>query len=284
MTDVILDTLLDTAKLVPFLFLTYLLMEYLEHRIGEKMQSSLENGKTKWYMPVFGSLCGCVPQCGFSTAASGLYAGRVISLGTLIAIYLSTSDEMLPIMISHGEKIYVILSVIGVKIVYGMICGIIIDLFARRAHAHSGEHIHEICEHDHCHCEKGIWVSALRHTLSISLYILILVFVLNTAVYFIGEDNLKHVFLNIPVLGELVSGLVGLIPNCAASVIITELYIEGVINFGSMMAGLFVGAGVGLLVLYRVNKNIKQNLSITCLLYAIGVLGGIIINLTGLFN
>jgi hypothetical protein len=283
MTDVILDTLLDTAKLIPFLFVTYLLMEYLEHRIGEKMQRALENGKRKWFIPVIGSLCGCVPQCGFSAAASGLFAGRVISMGTLIAIYLSTSDEMLPIMISHGTKVEIVFTVIGIKLVFGMICGIVIDLFARKGAQESGEHIHDLCEHDHCHCENGIWVSALRHTLSITIYIFLFVFVLNTAIFLIGEDNLKHIFLNIPVVGELISGLVGLIPNCAASVMITELYLEGVINFGSMMAGLFVGAGVGLLVLYRVNKNLKQNIFITALLYAAGVTGGLLIDLTGIF-
>lgn len=283
MTDVILDSLIDTAKLIPFLFVTYLLMEYLEHRIGEKMQHALENGKRKWFIPVIGSLCGCVPQCGFSAAASGLFAGRVISMGTLIAIYLSTSDEMLPIMISHGTKLEIVFTVIGIKLVFGMICGIVIDLFARRKAQESGDHIHDLCEHDHCHCENGIWVSALRHTLSITIYIFLFVFVLNTAIFLIGEDNLKHIFLNIPVVGELISGLVGLIPNCAASVMITELYLEGVINFGSMMAGLFVGAGVGLLVLFRVNKNLKQNVLITALLYAVGVAGGLIVDLTGIF-
>ena len=283
MTDVILDSLIDTAKLIPFLFVTYLLMEYLEHRIGVKMQHALENGKRKWFIPVIGSLCGCVPQCGFSAAASGLFAGRVISMGTLIAIYLSTSDEMLPIMISHGTKLEIVFTVIGIKLVFGMICGIVIDLFARKDAQESGDHIHDLCEHDHCHCENGIWVSALRHTLSITIYIFLFVFVLNPAIFLIGEDNLKHIFLNIPVVGELISGLVGLIPNCAASVMITELYLEGVINFGSMMAGLFVGAGVGLLVLFRVNKNLKQNVLITALLYAVGVLGGLIVDLTGIF-
>ena len=285
MIDVLLDTLIDTAKLLPFLFLSYLAMEYMEHKLGEKMQNALETGKDKWFMPALGSLCGCVPQCGFSAAASGLYAGRVISLGTLIAIYLSTSDEMLPIMISRGENAKTVIAVILLKVVYGMLCGILIDLFARkrvRANDNNAAGIHELCEHDHCHCEKGIWFSALKHTLQISLFILIIVFAINTAIFLIGEESIKSVFLNAPVVGELVSGLVGLIPNCAASVMITELYLNGLIGFGSMMAGLFVGAGVGLLVLFRLNNNLKQNLIITGMLYAVGTIGGLIIDLTGL--
>lgn len=283
MADVIIDTLIDTAKLLPFLFLSYLVMEYFEHKLGEKMQSALASGKDKWFMPVIGSLCGCVPQCGFSAASSSLYAGRVISLGTLIAIYLSTSDEMLPIMISEGTGAKLILTVIAIKIVYGMACGVIIDLiYRKRAAAGSEQHIHDLCEHDHCHCENGIWLSALKHTLSIALFVLIIIFAINTAIYLIGEDNIKQIFIDIPVVGELIAGLFGLIPNCAASVMVTELYLSGIINFGSMMAGLFVGAGVGLLILYKVNKNIKHNLIITALLYAIGVLGGIIIDLCGI--
>ena len=282
MLDVLLDTLLDAAKLLPFLFLTYFVMEYFEHRLGEKMQRALTAGKDKWFMPAVGSLCGCVPQCGFSAAASGLYAGRVISLGTLIAIYLSTSDEMLPIMISQQVGAGLILKVMGFKVVFGMIAGIVIDIFARRKSAAEGNGIHDLCEHDHCHCERGIWVSALRHTLSIFIYIVVIIFALNTAIYLIGEDNIKNVFFNTPVVGELVSGLVGLIPNCAASVIITELYLGGMITFGGMMAGLFVGAGVGLLILFRVNKNIKQNAYIVLLLYVTGVIGGIALELAGI--
>ncbi len=283
MADVIIDTLIDTAKLLPFLFLSYLVMEYFEHKLGEKMQRALASGKDKWFMPVIGSLCGCVPQCGFSAASSSLYAGRVISLGTLIAIYLSTSDEMLPIMISEGTGAKLILTVIAIKIVYGMACGVIIDLiYRKRAAAGSEQHIHDLCEHDHCHCENGIWLSALKHTLSIALFVLIIIFAINTAIFLIGEDNIKQIFIDIPVVGELIAGLFGLIPNCAASVMVTELYLSGIINFGSMMAGLFVGAGVGLLILYKVNKNIKHNLIITALLYAIGVLGGIIIDLCGI--
>lgn len=283
MADVIIDTLIDTAKLLPFLFLSYLVMEYFEHKLGEKMQRALASDKDKWFMPVIGSLCGCVPQCGFSAASSSLYAGRVISLGTLIAIYLSTSDEMLPIMISEGTGAKLILTVIAIKIVYGMACGVIIDLiYRKRAAAGSEQHIHDLCEHDHCHCENGIWLSALKHTLSIALFVLIIIFAINTAIFLIGEDNIKQIFIDIPVVGELIAGLFGLIPNCAASVMVTELYLSGIINFGSMMAGLFVGAGVGLLILYKVNKNIKHNLIITALLYAIGVLGGIIIDLCGI--
>ena len=283
MTEVIKDTIIDTVKLIPFLFLSYLVMEYFEHKIGERMQHALAAGKDKWFMPVLGSLCGCVPQCGFSAASSSLYAGRVISLGTLIAIYLSTSDEMLPMMISEGTGATLIFTVLGIKIVYGMICGIIIDLiYRRKSQVNEDRSIHDLCEHDHCHCENGILLSALKHTLNIVIFVFLIVFSINTVIFLIGEENIEHIFIDIPVLGEFIAGLFGLIPNCAASVMVTELYLSGIINFGSMMAGLFVGAGVGLLILYNTNKNIRQNLFITALLYASGVAGGVIIDLCGI--
>ena len=274
MTDVIIDTLLDTLKLIPFLFLTYLAMEYLEHRTGDKVSNVVR--KAGKLGPAIGSILGVVPQCGFSAAASNLYAGKVITLGTLIAIFLSTSDEMLPILISEQVSLSLIGKILLLKVCIGAAAGFLIDLFLR-GKKEEHEHIHDLCEHDHCHCEKGIFRSALSHTAQITLFILIISFVLNTVLHFVGEDALAGLMLNRPVLGPVLAGLVGLIPNCASSVVITQLYLQGVINMGSMMAGLLVGSGVGLLVLFRVNPDKKENLKIVLLLYAIGVLAGIMI-------
>ena len=277
MIDVILDTLLDVVKLLPFLFLTYLAMEYLEHKTGDKAELLVK--KAGRFGPVIGGVLGIVPQCGFSAAASNLYAGRVISLGTLMAIYLSTSDEMLPILISEQVSFWLIVKILLAKAVIGMVAGLIIDFLLRKKGLEQHEHIHDICEHEHCHCGKGIFRSALSHTAQITFFILIITFALNLILYFVGEDALANLILSKPVVGPLLASLVGLIPNCAGSVVITQLYLEKVIGIGSAMAGLLTGSGVGLLVLFRVNHNRKENLRILGLLYGIGVLTGIVIEL-----
>lgn len=277
MIDVILDTLLDVVKLLPFLFLTYLAMEYLEHKTGDKAEAIVK--KAGRFGPVIGGALGIVPQCGFSAAASNLYAGRVISLGTLLAIYLSTSDEMLPILISEQAAPGLIVRILLAKAVIGMAVGMVIDILLRKRGLEEHEHIHDICEHEHCHCEKGIFRSALSHTAQITFFILLITFALNLLLNFVGEDVLANLILSKPVVGPLLAGLVGLIPNCAGSVVITQLYLEKVISIGATMAGLLTGSGVGLLVLFRVNHNKKENLRILGLLYVIGVLTGILTDL-----
>lgn len=278
MFNIMFGTVLDTATLIPFLFLAYLAMEYLEHRTGEKTKDMVE--KARRFGPVLGGMLGAVPQCGFSAAASNLYAGRVITLGTLIAIYLSTSDEMLPVFIAEQVEAGLILSILSAKALIGIIAGLVVDIVFRHVHREPEYgHIHDICEYEHCHCEDGIVMSAVRHTLQNILFILLIGLVLNTAINFVGEDALKSLILNRPVLGPVLAGIVGLIPNCAASIVITQLYLEGVLGAGAMMSGLLVGSGVGLLVLFRVNHNRIENLKITGLLYLIGVISGIIIEL-----
>ncbi len=269
-------TLLDTAKLIPFLFLTYLAMEFLEHKTGEKTQHMVKKAG-KWG-PMLGSLLGALPQCGFSAAASGLYAGRVITLGTLLAIYLSTSDEMLPILISEQASVTLIMSVLLAKVLIGMVAGFVIDMMWHPKEEEH-EHIHDMCEHEHCHCEKGIFRSALSHTVQITLFILVITLMLNVVLELVGEDALAGLLLNRPVVGPLLAGLVGLIPNCASSVVITQLYLQNVIGLGSLMAGLLVGTGVGILILFRVNRDTKENLKILGSLYVIGVVAGMIIEL-----
>lgn len=289
--DVVIDTGIDAIKILPFLFVTYLLMELLEHHAGEHTQELVE--KSGHFGPLFGGLLGAIPQCGFSAAASNLYAGRVITLGTLIAIYLSTSDEMLPLLISAQMPVGMMLCTLLIKAVIGIIAGFAIDFVIHRYHKRKNMsendplQIEALCEKEHCHCEEdesnsGIVKSALVHTLHIFLYIIVITFVLNLLIAFIGEDTLSGILSNAPILSHILAGIIGLIPNCAASIIITELYLEGMITFGSMMSGLLVGAGIGLLVLFRVNPKLKENINITIMLYIIGTVFGFVIDLLGI--
>lgn len=282
MLDVIMDTLLDGVRLIPFLFLAYLAMEYLEHKTGEKTRRLIRKAGSRNHIiagPVIGGLLGAAPQCGFSAAASNLYAGRVISLGTLIAVYLSTSDEMLPILISEQAPVKTILGILLTKALLGMAAGLIIDLAAGGRKTDRKHRIHRICQEEHCHCEKGILRSALFHTLQIGFFIMAVTFGLNLILHFAGEEALAGLILNRPVLGPLLAAAVGLIPNCAGSVVITQLYLQGAMGIGSALAGLLAGSGVGLLVLFRTNHNRAENLKITGLVYGIGVVVGIVAEL-----
>ena len=295
MLEIIEETLIDVIKLLPFLFITYLIMEYIEHKMGNKTKKAIKKSG-KWG-PIIGSVLGIFPQCGFSVSATNLYAGRVITLGTLIAVYLSTSDEMLPIFISEAVSPIIILKILGIKLIIGMIAGTIIDLLTHIMYKNKNtikkdnkniieeseeNEIGHMCEEDHCHCnESGILKSAVHHTLSILLFIIIITFIINIAVHFVGEETIASWILNKPVIGPVIASLIGLIPNCAASVIITNMYLENVISLGSMISGLLTGAGVGLAVLFKTNNKIKENIRILILLYAIGVISGIIIDLIG---
>lgn len=283
MWDAILDSLIDTVKLIPFLLITYIIMEFIEHKTSHKTKDAIK--KSGHFGPLIGGILGVVPQCGFSAAASSLYSARIITLGTLIAVFLSTSDEMLPILISEAVDVRIILSILVIKLVIAVIVGFIIDLFFRKKFETSEDEpeIKDLCEHEHCHCEHGIFKSALKHTINITLYIFIISLVLNIIIYFIGENNLAHILNSTPIIGPIIASLVGLIPNCASSVIITQLYLSKVLNFATMIAGLLVNTGVGLLILFRTNKDLKENIKITVLLFAIGVIFGIIFDLIG-FN
>lgn len=284
MIDVILDTLLDTAKLLPFLYLTYLLMEFLEHKSGDSAGKLLK--RSGRIGPLLGGALGVVPQCGFSAAASGLYAGRLITVGTLLAVYLSTSDEMLPILISNGVSVWFLLAILGCKLVIGVVAGFAVDLIFRLFRKGGAEQtepqIEELCEREHCHCSDHFALSALKHTLRIAGFLLLITFLLNTAVHWIGEDKLAGLVLDRPVLGNLLAAAVGLIPNCASSVVLTELYLSGVISIGSMFSGLLVNAGVGLLVLFRNNRPVWDSVRVLLILLTVGFLCGFCMDLTPL--
>lgn len=280
--DVLLDTVIDAAKLFPFLFLTYLLMEFMEHHTGEKSVAWLKrSGKCG---PVVGAVAGLFPQCGFSAAASNLYAGRIISMGTLLAVYLSTSDEMLPILISEKISPRTICLILLTKVIVGMAGGILVDCVLRLLHKEgdSQYHIHELCEHEHCHCEDGIWKSALRHSLQILLFIFITSFVINYFMSYIGVSGIQYVTIGESYGVIVLAAVIGLIPNCAVSVALTQLYVGDMIGEGALIAGLLVGAGVGLLVLLRVNKKPLENMLIIALLWLIGVSAGCLIKALGI--
>lgn len=282
MLHIIEHSLLDSVKLLPFLFLTYLLMELLEHKTGGKARERIKNaGKIG---PLWGGLLGVMPQCGFSAAASSLYAGRVITVGTLLAIYLSTSDEMLPILISESVPAAVIIKILAVKVIIACISGFIVEaVYVGFFHKKEKEmDIHVVCEEEHCSCEDGVMKSAVKHTIKIFFYIFLITVVLDLAIHGIGEDTLAGIFSSVPVVGQLAAALVGLIPNCASSVVITELYLGGIISAGAMMSGLLVNAGVGVMILFRLNRDIKQNVGIIGTLYALGVFWGIFIDLFGI--
>lgn len=279
MLHVLEHTLIDTIKLLPFLFIAYLVIELIEQKAGEKTTKIIQ--KSGKFGPVLGSLLGVVPQCGFSAAASNLYAGRIITMGTLISIFLSTSDEMLPILISEAVPAKTIIMILAIKVVIAIIVGMIVDLiFRKKIEEDSKEEIHKLCDEEHCHCEEhGIIRSSIKHTLQIFVYILIISVILNLIIHFVGEDNIAKLVLNVPVLGPIISCLVGLIPNCASSVILTQVYLENIISMGSMIAGLLVNSGIGILVLFRVNKSKKENFTILGILYLVGVISGIILDI-----
>ena len=275
--DVICDTLIDGVRILPFLFLAYLAMECLEHWTGGKMQAVVrKSGKAG---PALGGILGIFPQCGFSAAAANLYAGRIITMGTLIAVFLSTSDEMLPIMISENVGFSLIGRLLLVKVLFAIAAGLLVDALFRKKEEPQIEHL---CERQHCHCERGIWRSAFSHTWRIFLYIVVVSLILNFLVALIGEETLAAFVLNKPALSLFVAALVGMIPNCASSVILTQLYLSGVLGAGALMAGLLSGSGVGFLVLLRVNEDRKENLRIFGLLYAFGVAAGALIQLSGI--
>lgn len=281
MKEVILDTIIDSLKLIPFLLVAFLIIELLEHKLNNKTKNILT--KSKKIGPIIGSLLGVIPQCGFSVMATNLYITRIITLGTLISIYLSTSDEMLIIMISEKVEISLILKILLIKIFFGIVYGLIIDKIINKKKKDK-ETNYELCDEEHCDCNHSILLSAIKHTLHITLFIFIITLIINTIFTLLGDNYLSKILLNNSILSPFITSLIGLIPNCAASVILTELYLNSNISLGALIGGLLTSSGSSLLVLIKNNKNQKENLSIILLLYALGVLSGIIIELINLIK
>ena len=272
--DILLDTLMDVARLIPFLFVTYLFLEWMEHQTGNKMEHFLEHHRKA--APLAGAIFGIVPECGFSTAASSLYTTGVISAGTLIAVYLSTSDEMLPILISSRAGFDVIAPILAVKVVVALIAGYLADAFSR----HDATDIDSFCEREHCDCEhESIWRSAFEHTLKITIWLLVITLIMNTLMTLIGTETLRAFVTAHPTSAVLTSTLIGMIPSCASSVLLSTLYLEQVISFPAVCAGLLANAGVGMMVLFRVNPSMKNNLKIIGYTWASAFIAGIILEI-----
>ncbi len=267
----------ETLKLLPFLYLTYFLMEWIEHRAGEQVEGLIRRAGRVG--PLVGGVLGILPQCGFSAASAGLYAGRVITLGTLIAAFLSTSDEMLPILLSGGLPIPSVLALVGVKAGVAVAVGFTVDFLLRRRrgesiHAHEG--VDELCRDEGCDCHgKSPFLSALIHTAKIGLFVLVASFALGLVIELVGEENIGLFVRDLPVVGVLLSTLVGVIPNCAASVILSRLYVSGAISLGALLSGLLIGAGAGWLVLFRTGRDLKKNLAILLFLFILSILVGL---------
>ncbi len=268
----------ESLLLLPLLFLTYLFMEFLEHKAGDGVQKAVS--KAGRMGPLLGGLLGLLPQCGFSAVAAGLYAARIVTPGTVLSVFLATSDEMIPVLLGAGIPAPRVLTILAIKLVIAVLCGFVADLLlCRRRVARSVSHF---CEEEHCHCHEGVLRSALYHTLHVFLFVLIINLLLGGALELVGEQRLEALMQGAPVLSVLVATLVGLVPNCAASVAITTLYAKGILSAGAMLAGLLAGAGAGLLVLFRTNRPLRQNLFFVLSLLIIGVSAGALVSLSGL--
>lgn len=309
--DVLADSVIDTLKLIPFLFVTYLAMEALEHFASNKVKETVERADAAG--PVVGALLGALPQCGFSAMAATLFSGRVVTAGTLVAVILSTSDEMIPVFVAHQQPAGRMLSIIAIKVVLGIVAGLLLDLVLRLLHrAGDGHtHIHELCEREHCHCEEadeldeehhdrdhhdhhdhhehghhhghghshhgawGIVRSACVHTAQVTTFIFLISLLFGLIIEGLGVDSIRSMLAYHPVRATFIAALVGLIPNCGASVAIAELFLDGTLATGPMLAGLLSSGGVGLLVLWRTNADARQNVYVTLLVYGVAVLAGL---------
>ncbi len=286
--DVILHSFKETLVLLPFLFLTYLLMEWIEHRASERTVSMLS--RSGRFAPPLGALLGVVPQCGFSAMAANLYGARFLTVGTLLAVFLSTSDEMLPLLIGGGVPPLTLLAILAYKVAVAIAVGLTADLilslckkkkgvpsadFHAPFHEESGTDENHVCGCESCH-HTSIPKSALLHTLHIGVFLLLSIVLINLLLFIIGEDTLRTMLSGIPVLSHTVCALLGLIPNCAVSIVLSELYLSGVLSAGAMLSGLLPGAGVGILVLCRVGRSWKETGIILGSLVLIGVVFGLL--------
>lgn len=313
--DVLLDSVTDTAKLVPFLLLTYIAMEAIEHGTAGSAERLIARADKSG--PVVGALFGALPQCGFSAMAATLYAGRVITAGTLVAVILSTSDELIPVFMAHGTQVGRLGSIIGIKVTVALVVGLLVDVVLRMLHRVGDGHPHiaELCERAHCHCGDvdelsdersahahdhgagharhhehhagsiSLWHivrSALVHTVEVSLFIFAITLAFGYAFELVGQETLAEALGSHPVRATFLAALIGLIPNCGASVAISELFIDGTLATGPMLAGLLVSGGMGLLVLFRTNYDQQQNIEIAAFIYVVGVACGLAASALGI--
>lgn len=335
--DVLVDGVVDTAKLLPFLFVTYLAMEALEHGMGPRSRRLVERAGVAG--PIVGGAVGALPQCGFSAMAATLFSGRVVSMGTLLAVLLSTSDEMIPVFVAHGVAPERWGMVLALKVAVGIVCGLTLDAALRLLHlAGDGHtHIHELCEREHCHCDDdcdcsfadepaekhvceccghhfdasdaaapggehgrdhdhdhdhehghehghglaGIVHSAVVHTVQVTVFIFVITLAMGLLIELVGTDAIAGLAGSHPLRAVFVAALVGMVPNCAASVAISELSLAGTLGAPAMLAGLLASGGVGLLVLFRTNADMRQNVAVAVLLYVASVVCGIMALLAG---
>ena len=278
---IFLDTLTDALKMLPFLFAAFCLMELLEHHAGEKLSRFFARaGKAG---PAVGAVLGCVPQCGFSVLSANLYAGGVITLGTLCAVFLSTSDEAVLLLAATPSAAPDILKLLLAKVLIGVAAGYLVDFLFRKK-ADSALQVKDLCDHEHCGCHEhgGVLRPALLHTAKMFGFVFLITLVLNFLVEFLGHERLETLLLYDSVFQPFLTALFGLIPNCAASVLLTQLYLEGALQFGAVVAGLCTGAGAGLLVLFRENRNPKDNLKILGILYVAAVVPGVVLQILGI--
>ena len=275
--DVIIDTCLDCLKMLPFLFVAFLMFEALEHYSREFTAKLLAKvGKAG---PIVGAIAGCVPQCGFSVMAANLYAGGIVSVGTLLSVFIATSDEAILIILGNPDYIGEVGTLLITKVVIAIVAGYIIDIFFREkisVRKENGNLCHDCgCHNDHAGIMKPAW----NHTVKIFVYLLIFTGILNLCIEVLGIDRLSAILLGNTIFQPVIAAIIGLIPNCAASVILTQLYLSGAISFASVIAGLCTGAGIGLVVLFRMNHNKKENFKILGALYVIAVIAGIILEI-----
>ena len=278
--DCALDALKDGALSIPVLFIAYLLMELLER--SKRLDENILHAYSRKAGPAVGGLLGIVPQCGISGAAATLFSTGSITVGTMLAVFFATSDEMLPVMLSSAGQIGMgkILRIVAAKAGLGIILGYLVDfcikgLFTRKD-------IHSFCEREHCECEEeegSALHSALVHTVKIAGMLIAVTFALNLLLANVEPDRLRGTVLAQPVAGALLLALLGLIPNCSVSVILTQAYISGIIGAGGLFAGLLSNAGIGMLVLFRTNRSMRENLTVVAISYALSALCGILIGL-----
>lgn len=286
--ELIIDALLDSIKLLPFLFLVYLLIGYLDSSTDNRLYRRLVGAK--WLGPIIGSTLGCLPQCGFSVVGANLYSRGMISIGTLLAIFISTSDEAIPILFAHPGMLKSVGIVLGLKFIIAIFIGLVIEAIMRmigrstltkKQVAPERVEVQGGCKcQEGCHSHSGsIWRSALLHTVKVFMYILVINLILNAIIEGIGEDSLSQILLSNSMWQPVLAALVGLIPNCAASIVLTEMYIAGTLSLGALIAGLIPGAGMGLVILFKANKSFIENIKILGILYVTGVIFGMLLQM-----